>query len=259
MGWFKDATGIDSGDAVKGVLTGGLSLLGGGGGGGSNMNKLNASQKQGVRLGVSGATGLTFDESGNVIVPDYVGPGATTAGALKAIRERSFNDPLQQGAMDYYGDVLAGGTNPYLSAMYDRGAGKIRSQLDSQFASAGRYGGSDHELAMGSALGDYATNLYGGQYNADMARMAEAARLAPDAGYYGLERQLNVGQTEDALAEQARNWNYDEGMSRINDYLTTIGVAQGAKPTEIQKPDKFSQMMQLLTAGGSVAGAFMGG
>lgn len=212
--------------------------------------------KMGIRQSVDAASKLIFDESGKPIVGDYIGPGQTTTGALGAIRERAFNDPLQKGAMDYYGNVLAGGTNPYLSAMYDKGAGKIRSQLDSQFASAGRYGGSDHELAMGGALGDYATNLYGGQYNSDMARMAEAARLGPDAGYAGLERQLNVGRTQDAMEEQARNWDYDEGMRKINEFLGLAGAVKGARPEPQQEgPDKFSQMMQLLTAGGAIAGA----
>jgi hypothetical protein len=91
------------------------------------------------------------------------------------------------------GSMAAGGpTNPYLDQMYDLAAGKVRSSIDGQFAGAGRYGSGGHQQAVGSALGDLATNLYGGAYEAGQNRSLSAAGLLSNLGQSERQQQLGA-------------------------------------------------------------------
>lgn len=76
---------------------------------------------------------------------------------------------LQQTAQ---GDFI--GQNPYLDAQFDRAAGKMRSNVDSLFSSAGRYGSNAHQGTLQEGLGDLATSLYGGAYNQERANQLAA-------------------------------------------------------------------------------------
>lgn len=196
-------------------------------------------------------------------VPDYVGPGELSQDAMARLMARAGNDPLQQGAESYFQNVLSGAQNPYLERMYDQAAGKVRSKLDSQFAAAGRYGGSDHEIAMGGALGDLATNLYGGQYQSDMSRMMTAAQIAPSIGYAGDERALRVGQMADEQARVERDWNYDQSMQRLQQYLSMTQPLLGAGSTTSTPVSRspiagalggFGAIGSLMGEGGALAG-----
>ena len=215
---------------------------------------LDVSMQQGIERGVGGLSNLTFDSSGSVIKPSYMGPGDVSRQGMEALIARTINDPLQQGAEKYFGNVLSGNQrNPYLDATYNQAAGKVRSSLDSQFERAGRYGGSDHEVAMGGALGDLATNLYGGQYNTDQARMMQAAQIAPGAGYAGIQRQLAAGQMQDQYAQDEANWDYDSQMGRINNYLRGLSTAQGAMPAPEPERNRLAEGLGILTSVGSLA------
>ena len=133
---------------------------------------------------------LTFNPDLSLRTPAYQGMGQVSQDAFNAMLARSQNDPLQRGAESYFGNILSGNaSNPYLDATYNQAAGKIRGSLDSQFERAGRYGGTDHEAAMGGALGEMATNLYGGAYESNQGRMMQAAQSAPGIGYQGLAKQ----------------------------------------------------------------------
>lgn len=173
-----------------------------------------------VRPAITAAQGLTFDAQGNLINQ----PREMQRGVAQGMYDYSQNDPMQAGAMNYYGNVLAGGTNPYLSGMFDQAASGVRSQLDSQFAKAGRYGSSDHAREMGQAYNDLATNMYGQQYNADQSRMMQAAQLAPQAGYQGFQNQMGA-------AGQLENFDYNQQMSQLQDYLGMTSPLLGAGGT----------------------------
>lgn len=263
MGWFSDLTGLDSSSVMKAAMFGAdptaVSTLAASGRAVNNALKpptdpTQMSLNKGVQQGVGALSNIAFDDQGNLITQKYMAPGETTQGAMDALIARSKNDPLQQGAEQYFGNILSGNqTNPYLSQMYDQAAGKVRSSLDSQFERAGRYGGSEHEQAVGGALGDLATNLYGGQYNADQARMMQVAQIAPGIGYQGLTRQYGYGQLQDQQAQEAQNWDYNSGMEAVNQYLSSLGVAKSGY-TPPQQRNKTAEALSILTAVGSLAG-----
>lgn len=212
------------------------------------------SPQMAVLQGTNALYDVNFDAQGNLIRPQYRAPGDVTMGAVQGMVDRSMNDPLQTGAEQYMQNVLGGGVNPYLSQMYDQAAGKVRSSLDSQFERAGRYGGAEHEMAMGGALGDLATNLYGGQYQSDMDRRMQAAQVAPGLGYAGLQRQYGAGQIQDEMGRQEAEFDYDAQMQRINQYLQSLGLAQGATPAQGPERNKVAEGLAILTAAGSLVG-----
>jgi hypothetical protein len=185
----------------------------------------------GVRPAIDAMRGLTFGQGGEVLRPEYVGPGQLSQDAMSQLMARAGNDTLQSGAENVMQGVLAGNQNPYLDRMFEQASGKVRSRLDSQFAQAGRYGGSDHQIAMGGALGDLATNLYGGQYQSDMNRAMQAAQIAPGIGYAGDQRALQVGQMADELARGEREWDYDQSMARLGQYMGMMQPLLGAGGT----------------------------
>jgi hypothetical protein len=96
-------------------------------------------------------------------------------------------------AYGFLSPMAAGGaTNPYLDQTYDLAAGKVRSSLDSQFAGAGRYGSGGHQQAVGSALGDLATKLYGGEYDANQNRALQAGSVLGQIGQGERQQQLGA-------------------------------------------------------------------
>lgn len=213
--------------------------------------------------GVDTAGGVYYNPDGTLKTATQVAPVNTTA----ALNAGLAPDAGRTAAGSFYGASLAGANanpytqqianigdqqNQYLGAAFDQGAGEIRSKLDSQFAAAGRYGGSDHQIAMGGALGDFANNLYGGQYNADMNRrlaglegasgnfnqdrnfQAGAAGELANFNYDTASRQLGFGQALDAVNQQGANWDYQQQMKALNDYLATINAAGGNYGSQTQ-------------------------
>lgn len=176
---------------------------------------------QAVKPAISAAQGLTFDNNGQMIQPNT----ALSSGVRQSMFDYSQNDPMQSAAMGYYSNVLSGQTNPYLDAMFGKAADKVQSRLSSQFAQAGRYGSSDHMREAGDAMSNLATQMYGGQYNADQARMMQAAQIAPAAGYQGFANQLGA-------AQGLENADYDAQMARIQDYLGMVSPLLGAGGTQ---------------------------
>lgn len=261
MGWFKDRTGVSSRDAIGASMLGmpldpATMAVGG------QVSKAFQTEKdpgtmalnQGVMQGVNSLSEIAYDDQGNLIIPQYRAPGALSQSSLAAMAARSQNDPLAGLSEQYYTDVLGGGSNPYLDAMYQKAAGKVRSGLSSQFEAAGRYGGSDHEIAMGGALGDLATNIYGGAYESDMARRERAAQVAPSAGYENLLRQYSIGQMQDELGREEADWDYNAGMDAINQYLSALGVAKGDYTAQPNR-NRGMEALSILTSLGKMAAA----
>lgn len=263
MGWFKDLTGISSGDFAKFTAMGAdptaLATTSAGVNAASNAlstpkSPTEMALNKGVEQGVGALSNLAFDANGNLITRGYMAPGQVTQSGLSALSSRALNDPMAALSEKYYADVLGGGTNPYLDRAYEQAAGKIRGSIASQFERAGRYGGSDHEIAMGGALGDLATNLYGGQYNQDQARMMQAAQLAPSAGFENIQRQLAAGSILDEQARAPQDWNYEQGMQAVERYLQALGVAKGGYVPQQQR-NKLAEGLGMLSSIASIAGA----
>ena len=133
------------------------------------------------------------------------------------------NDAAQQqitGTLN--GDFL--NSNPYLDATYDQAAGQVRRSIDSQFAGGGRYSGGAHQEILGENLGDMATNLYGGNYQAERGRqmsMIPQANSIANNDYVDSSMLMNAGgvvqdQGDKVLNADMNRWNYNQNLPYTN-------------------------------------------
>jgi hypothetical protein len=198
-----------------------------------------------VKPALSELQSLNFDAQGNLIPME----STLQKQAMQGIYDYSQNDPMQSAAMGYYGNILGGQTNPYLDAMFGQASNAVRSKLDSQFAAAGRYGSSDHAREMQQGYSDLANQMYGGQYNADQARMMQAAQIAPSAGYAGLERQLSA-------AGGLENFDYNQQMQQLQNYLGQVSplMAAGSTTTQPVTQNRWATGFGALAGVGSLLG-----
>ena len=178
-------------------------------------------------------------------------------------------NPFASGAM------MAG--NPMLDSMYDRGAGKmtekfqtaIMPELQGTMIQQGKGIGSQRNEAAGRAqrnllgeLSGLATELYGGAYEADMGRMANA---------YEAERGRQVGARQDAMsrgqsllpqlgdirgqefgdADRRRELGYDQRMMSRENQRRDYVNQQNAFNFQEQQPFQFAALQDTSTAGTS--------
>ena len=140
------------------------------------------------------------------------------------------------------------GANPWLDSMYDRAAKAvtrnyqqtIQPGIDTSFAGADRIGSGAHLAAtregqrgLGEGLSNLAVDVYGGNYDAERARMGAAADRIPmleAARYGGAERLIGTGAEREAyqqrLIEAGREryeYGQQEPWQRLGLYSNAIG------------------------------------
>jgi hypothetical protein len=169
---------------------------------------------------------------GNTVVPF----SQQTQQAMNMTEQRAkAGSDLTKGAQGYAQDVIGGkylNSNPHLDATFNRAADAVQNRLQSSFAGSGRNISAARPYAA-QELNDLATNIYGGNYQAERERMqqmvpqagflaqqdyADAERLAGVGAQY---EDLNARQIEDSVArhEYAQNApgiSLDQYIARLN-------------------------------------------
>jgi hypothetical protein len=115
--------------------------------------------------------------------------------------------------------MMDGSANPYLDAMYNQAAGKVAGSVNSNFSNAGRYGSGAHTGALTEGLGNMATNLYGGAYEADQGRRMQAIGMAPEFGaqaYKDAGQMMNAGQVIQDQNQQNLDYGYEQYQEAEN-------------------------------------------
>lgn len=207
-------------------------------------------------------------------------PGSTvvpfnplTEQALGTTAQRAISgSPLTRSAQGTLQDTLSGryldpSSNPWLSGTFDLAAGKVRSALDSQFNSAGGYGGSLHQGAMAENLGDLATKLYGGQYGDERTRQIQGMMFAPQMAnqdYFDASQLANVGsayeqQAGNYLNDAVSRYNFSQNQpyNRLQQFFgianPTAGQGGTTQSTSTQ-PSNSNPLSNILGIGSSIAG-----
>lgn len=206
--------------------------------------------------------------------------GMTTSQALYGV-------PGSTEAYQNFANTLGGGfmgANPWLDDMYARGArGMVdayrygtQPSIDAQAVMARNFGGSPHaqysDMArwqLGENLGSYASQLYGGAYDAERARQMQALSLYPtmqQAGFTNAEALAGVGdvimqRNQDLINAQiqdyeaARMWPYQQ----LDVMGGAINAAAGGGGTTTQtSPSYFRGSPVAGMLGGGVAGYGIG-
>ena len=131
----------------------------------------------------------------------------------------------------YLNDVFKTGTTP----LVDQYRNAIAPGLASQFSAAGRFGSGAHQQAIGRAesglaqgLGNFASQLYGGNYENERGRQQQAIGRAPDfanADYTDLDKLMGIGQYRQQTAQDLINANiqrYNFGQQQPLDKLNAL-------------------------------------
>lgn len=209
--------------------------MGGGGGGSSTTSGIDESIKPYVTYGLEEAR-RQYESPGAQFFPGqtYVSPSEASQMALYAAQERAMaGSPIQQAAQQqYYSTIQGQGVNPFLEGAlaganrqateaYTRGVQGIQSQA----ASAGRYGSSAMGQQVGQAQDVFSRNLaeQAGQLayqsaEAERNRQMAAVTGAPayaQADYQDIQKLLTTGQgiesyQQKELQDAINRWNYEQ-------------------------------------------------
>lgn len=115
--------------------------------------------------------------------------------------------------------MISGTSNPYLDAMYGRAADQVTSSVNGNFAQAGRYGSGAHTASLTEGLGNMATDLYGGAYEADRGRQMQAIGMAPEFAqqdYADAGQMMNAGQILQDQQQQNLDYGYEQYQEQEN-------------------------------------------
>ena len=197
----------------------------------------------------------------------YVGFAPETQTALDLAKARAVaGNPLLNQAQTQASDILSGKylsptTNPYTQALYDKMAGDVTSQVESQFSRAGRFGSGANQEILARSLGELATDVYGDQYNRERELMANTMATAPSLGamdyddiaklqQVGLEKEsLEQAKLQDAIARY--DYQQTKPYTKLNQYLGAIGA--NVPSNQLETTPYFRN-----TLGGLLQGAGMG-
>lgn len=163
--------------------------------------------------------------------PAYLQPYLTQAAqqAQQLYGQGNYVAPVQQSAIDYTQNVLNGGylgSNPYLDATFNRAAGAVTNQVQSNFGLAGRnVRGPDAAGLATDKYNDLAAQIYGGNYQAERDRMQQLVPQANSLGavtnpgqglddYISRLRQLGggYGTTSSTIPTQSNFWSGLAGL-----------------------------------------------
>jgi hypothetical protein len=189
-------------------------------------------------------------------------PNSAYAG-LSALTQQGIGNVQQGGqqAFDMLSKTAGGGfmgdSNPYLQDVVARSSRDVMSGLNSTFGAGGRTGGGLHQQALGTALGDVATNVYAPAYEQERNRMMQASSMMPQAA----QMQIGAGQIQqqDALSQQlAQMAQNNQPYTDLSRYMGLISGQGGMGGSQIS-PGTQGRGAVAGAAGGAMAGGAVGG
>ncbi len=175
-----------------------------------------------------------------------VGFSPETESALGMQQQRAQNgSPLMGAANQYAQQTLTGGAkNPYLDSMFNQAAGSTQTRLASEFAGGGRNLDAARP-ARAEELGNLATSIYGGAYDADRNRQNQVLGMAPGLAqndYNDIAQLRDVGAAREDLSgrqmqDEAARWDFGQNAAgtSLDQYLSRLqgypgGVASTSTP-----------------------------
>lgn len=111
------------------------------------------------------------------------------------------------------GDYLHPDSNPYLQATVDRALGDVKGQVNSQFNSAGGYGGTAHQETLQRGMSEAALNAYGQNYQGERLNQLRASQQAPgmaQADYTDAQALMGAGDVYGQRQQQLLNTQYGD-------------------------------------------------
>lgn len=160
--------------------------------------------------------------------------------------------PVNQAAQNYATQTLNGGfmgKNPYLDATFNKAAGAVTNQVQSNFGVSGRNPrGIDAAGFAQEGYNDLANQIYGGDYQAERARQQQ---LVPFAGQLASQDYADIGQLANVGAQREAYMQdvQDAPMRQLDAYLARVNGMPGSTTTQTMERNRLA---------GALGGASMG-
>ena len=152
--------------------------------------------------------------------PRYADLTAPQTQGIEMVQQRALEgSPTFDAANQNLMQMMQGGQNPYLDQMFENAAGRVASNVNSNFSLGGRYGSGAHTGTLADSLGNMATQMYGGAYENDQARRMQAIGMAPqfaNQAYTDASQMLNAGQILQDQAQNPLDFQYQQFQEEQN-------------------------------------------
>lgn len=194
----------------------------GGGGGGSSVTKQEipaelkplAKQytRQAINLSNQGFSPYQGDRYADLNEYQNLGLGMAMDRALSG-------SPTMSNAESNLNQMMSGSTNPYLDQMVNKAQMSVLGNANQAAARSGSFGNSGIAEAAAGKMGDVATQMYGGAYDADQSRRLSAINSAPtfaNQAYTDAQQLFNAGQTMQDQTQQNLDFGYDQWQESQN-------------------------------------------
>lgn len=215
------------------------------------------------------AAGGPEQYTGNRVVPFSPETEAAMAGTVARATNGS---PVVGAGQDYVTKSLNGGfmgSNPYLDATFNKAAGAVTNQVQSNFATSGRNArGVDAAGFAGDMLNDLATQIYGGAYENERNRQQGVLPYVnplAEADYRDLSALGGVGaQVEDLsgrmIEDAASRYEYEQNRPEANldRFLQRIQGQDLGQTSTTQLPDVYRNRLPGALGGGMAGNALFG-
>ena len=192
-----------------------------------------------INLSNQGFQPYTQQRYENLNPTQYLGLGTTVDRALGG--SQTINNA--EGALNQ--TIAGGNTNPYLDAMVNQAQGSlvrnysnsVAPQLTGMGVNSGSFGNSGVEQVarnsqqdLQKSMGDIATSMYGGAYDADRARQMQGIGMAQQFGnqaYTDAAQLMKAGGTMQDQNQQQRDFNYQQYQDQTNLPYKQLGAMSG--------------------------------
>jgi hypothetical protein len=193
-----------------------------------------------------------------------------TETSLNMIRDRAMQgSPLTDAAKSQaqntiQGNYLDPSSNPWLAGTFNDAANQAKSQVNSAFSSAGRYGSGAHTGVLADKMNELATSIYGGNYQQERGRQTAMTALAPtlaandyaDANALSSVGNVREQQAGNELQDKINRFNYLENVPymKLQQYSGLLNGLGGLGGTSTQT----SPLYRTGSAAGILGGASTG-
>lgn len=225
-----------------------------GGGGGSTTTRVDLPkwQQPYVQGGFESAQNL-YNQGGTPVA----GFTGDTQAGFQGIRDIASNNQLGNSATGLATNTLNGGflgSNPYLDATFNKAALATQNQLASQFARSGRNVDASEGLRS-QQLNDLATNIYGGNYQAERDRMQQTLGMSPALNasqYTGSNALLGIG----AAQQQQNQAQLDQPGNALDQYLQRVSGSYGQVNTQPTSGNRFGSALGMGMLGSQLGSGY---
>jgi len=177
------------------------------------------------------------------------------------------NATNQNLAATMRGDFLSPGSNPWLDQTFAKGMEGIKASVTPTFGHMQAFGGNTgYNEAMSRGAADLATNVYGGNYQAERERQIKGMALAPQIAqqdYSDAQALLGVGDVRRQYSQDQLNMNYEDWLRQQNHPYAQLDVLAnairggigGGGTTTSQMPNPYQPNAAAGMLGGGLLGA----